>query len=411
MNPISRPLSSLVGALSEAWAEIRTHKLRVMLSLIGIAVAVGALTAVLALGDYQRQSMIEQSDLHGGRSAMLVVNATQSDGTAVDWEALDTHVQRSTSRFDFGHTARAVPYGAQSPVQFPDLVEQVPTRLFDLDYPTMHRLKLVEGRWFTEADTQSLAPPVVISEPMWERLGNPALSDHPTLRMTGNAAGVYPIIGVTPRTWSGDTEAQVTMLVDHFTGRIGPLPADAAVTWEFWTPPETVGEIAPVLAMDLRSGAPRGLDLSVSRSDWASQEDVMAQFDMMTLITSAIAGLVLALGGLNLLNVQLVAMRQRIREIGIRRSFGATGGRIFTAVMLESAVATTVAGIVGITIVVAVLRSPFVVLQLFQMQEVPPFPLTAAIGGLIGAVAVGALAGLIPALVALRVRVIDAIRY
>jgi putative ABC transport system permease protein len=133
---------------------------------------------------------------------------------------------------------------------------------------------------------------------------------------------------------------------------------------------------------------------------------------MMQLITGSIAGIVLLLGGLSLVNIQLVAMRQRIREIGVRRSFGATGGRIFTAVMLESVVATTVAGIAGIAIAVAIMRSPMVMDGLFMgMQDVPPFPLGAAVTGLIAAVAVGALAGFIPAMVALRVRVIDAIRF
>lgn len=65
------------------------------------------------------------------------------------------------------------------------------------------------------------------------------------------------------------------------------------------------------------------------------------------------------------------------QEIGIRRSFGATAGRVFVAVMMESVVATVAAGVLGLA----------------------------------AATFVGALAGLTPALVAVRVKVIDAIRY
>src|SRR5690606_13182278 len=57
-----RAVSGLIGALADAWAEIRVHKLRVMLSLIGIAVSVGALTAVVAFSEYQQQYQAEQSD-------------------------------------------------------------------------------------------------------------------------------------------------------------------------------------------------------------------------------------------------------------------------------------------------------------------------------------------------------------
>jgi len=116
------------------------------------------------------------------------------------------------------------------------------------------------------------------------------------------------------------------------------------------------------------------------------------------------------LGGLGLVNIQLVAMRQRIREIGVRRSFGATAGRIFTAVLLESVVATAVAGVVGIVLAVAVMRTPMVLTMFGALQDVPPFPVRAAITGLIASVVIGALAGFLPALVAVRSRVIDTLR-
>ena len=134
----------------------------------------------------------------------------------------------------------------------------------------------------------------------------------------------------------------------------------------------------------------------------------MAAFE---LVTGGIAALVLLLGGLGLVNIQLVAMRQRIREIGVRRSFGATQGRIFTSVLLESVVATAVAGVIGIAIAVAVLRAPFI-MDMFQgLQDIPPFPVRAAVTGLVAAVAIGALAGFIPALMAVRSNVIDALRF
>jgi putative ABC transport system permease protein len=80
--------------------------------------------------------------------------------------------------------------------------------------------------------------------------------------------------------------------------------------------------------------------------------------------------------------------------------------------MMESVVATAVAGVLGIALAVAIVRSPLVMDTLFMgMQDVPPFPLVAALIGLGAAVLTGALAGLVPAIVATRVRVIDAIRY
>jgi len=191
---------------------------------------------------------------------------------------------------------------------------------------------------------------------------------------------------------------------------VDSLPADTGVTWELWVPEEIVPTVGALLASDVRAAAGDAVQVSVTRTDWGSRPDAQASAAMFELVTGSIAVLILVLGGLGLVNIQLVAMRQRIREIGVRRSFGATAGRIFTAVLLESVVATAVAGVVGIVLAVAIMRTPMVLAMFGALQDVPPFPVRAAITGLIASVAIGALAGFLPALVAVRSRVIDTLR-
>ncbi len=403
-------LAAAVGAISEAWSELRHHRLRVLLSLVGIAVSVGALTAVVALADYQRQFTAEQSDRYGGRAATISISASREDGAAIDQDALDDQFTRVAQRYGFTDTSRVSQYALTAPVQTGDGVHQATLRLMDQDYPVMHRLALQAGRWFIDGDEELLAPPVVVSEPLWESLGAVPLSQHPTITLTGAPAGTYQIVGVTPSQGQGDTEHRIDMLYDTYRDRVDELPADATVTREVWVPDDNVSQIGPVLAMDLRAAADDGVALSVSRTDWAAQPGSTDSAATFELVTGAIAGLVLLLGGLSLVNVQLVAMRQRIREIGVRRSFGASAARVFTSVLLESVVATAVAGVVGIVLAVAVLRTPLVLQMFSGLQDIPPFPVRAAVIGLVAAVLIGALAGVLPALVALRVKVIDALR-
>ncbi|MDW4573326.1 ABC transporter permease [Microbacterium sp. M3] len=403
-------MTGLVGALGEAWSELRHHKLRVLLSLIGIAVSVGALTAVVALSEYQQQQMAEQSDQSGGRPATLSITASRTDGAPMDWKAFDDHVGQVSERYSFSYLTRIVdPVELQ--LQTPEQVRPVMARLVDPAYPIIHRTPLLEGRWFHEADAELLAPPVVITEALWDVYGRPDLATGFSLRMVGDNAGSYPVIGVTPRQYAGDEEKRLTMMFDSYAERRDALPADAMIAWEVWIPEEGAADLGPVLAADLRAGTDDGIQVGVSRTDWASRPEMQNSSAMFELVTGAIAGLVLLLGGLGLVNIQLVAMRQRIREIGVRRSFGATQGRIFTSVLLESVVATAVAGVIGIAIAVAVLRAPFV-MEMFQgLQDIPPFPVRAAVTGLVAAVAIGALAGFIPALTAVRSNVIDALRF
>jgi putative ABC transport system permease protein len=80
--------------------------------------------------------------------------------------------------------------------------------------------------------------------------------------------------------------------------------------------------------------------------------------------------------------------------------------------MMESVVATAVAGVAGVMLAVAVVKNPWLESKIAPgLTDYPPFPVDAALLGLASAVLVGALAGAIPAVVAVRVKVIDAIRF
>lgn len=405
-------MSGFIGALSEAWAELRHHKLRVLLSLIGIAVSVAAIAAVLALGDYMRQSTTEQSDRYGGREATISVSASRTDGGDLDVRAFDAQVAAAAERFgiaDVSRRADQVQGGVM--VQTADYLRPVLTNLVDPDFAVMHRTTLEAGRWFTADDLQLLAPPVIVSQSLWQALGSPSLTASPRVELGGPVAGVYRLIGVTPREGTWDTQKTVTLLTDTYLDRAGALPEGTSPTWELWVGAGQVDQIGPELAAQLRSAAGDAVSVSVSRSDWGSRPETQQSAQMFELITGVIAGLVLLLGGLGLVNIQLVAMRQRIREIGVRRSFGATGGRIFTAVLLENVVATAVAGVAGIVLAIVTMRVLFALEVLTPLQDNPPFPLRAALIAMAAAVAIGAVAGFLPALAAVRAKVIDALRF
>lgn len=87
------------------------------------------------------------------------------------------------------------------------------------------------------------------------------------------------------------------------------------------------------------------------------------------------------------------------------------GARVFFSVMMESVVATSLAGVVGIAVSVLILRTPAVMAILTDgMAAAPAFPVSAALVGFAVSVGAGALAGLLPAIVATRARIVDAIR-
>jgi len=178
--------------------------------------------------------------------------------------------------------------------------------------------------------------------------------------------------------------------------------------FKLWVGEEQANALTAAISADLQGQFP-GYYAQAQRVDFAAWGDPLGPAQW---IVGGVAGLVLLLGAVGMLNISMVTVRYRVREIGIRRSFGATSGRIFVGVMMESVVATAVAGLAGVMLAVAVVKNPWIESKVAPgLTEFPAFPIEAALLGFGAAVLVGALAGAIPALVAVRVKVIDAIRF
>jgi putative ABC transport system permease protein len=403
-------MTGLVGAVVEAWDELRIHRLRVLLALVGVAVAVTAITGVTAAVGMLQQAFAEQSDRANGRQVTLSVNAWSMTSMPTDAqnEALDEAYVQALARYDLTWSTRDLSLGTA--VRFPGGTRDVQLRALDIPAGVLQRITLDEGRWFTGSDLDAYAPTLVVNRAFLDAAGVASVTEHPTVLLGREDPVRATVVGVVHEDWV-NTEPTATVLYDQaerwgLTGdsAYGPVSPTLLV----WVPPDLVDDLTDRLRRDVAAAVP-GMQVDVydNRIQGGFDIDGAARW-----VGIGVGGFALLLGGLGLVNISLVTVRYRIREIGIRRSFGATSGRIFFGVLMESVVATVVAGAVGVTLAVAVLKA-VPVDRVFggQIQEMPPFPVSAALVGMAAATGVGALAGLIPATVAVRVKVIDAIRY
>jgi putative ABC transport system permease protein len=400
------PLAALVGSFSEAWSEVRIHRTRVLLSLIGVAVAVTAITSVVGLGAIVEQSMQVSNERNGGRPAALGVSAYSNSGAAFDATEFETTFDSAVARYKIRYHSGML--NSQLPVQFVGGATAVNTMAIDVHYGTMHRVTMKEGSWFVDSDADRLAPGLVVNRAFWALMGSPDLRTHPTVRLLGAHPVNAVVIGVNAVQDGG--MPSMMMLTDAFRAVADPASYAGQAQFEVWVPPSKAKKLSSRLTAELSASVPTGVRVQVNRQDYAAYgDDPLAP---LKIAVGAVAGLVLFLGALGLVNISLVTVRQRIREIGIRRSFGATAGRVFFAVMMESVVATAVAGVVGVGVAIAIVENPWVQEKLSQgVGDLPSFPIGAALFGLAAATIVGALAGLLPAIAAVRFKVIDAIRY
>jgi len=403
----------VLATVAEAWSEVRVHKARVVLSLVGVFLAVFAMTTVTALGLLVAQVQQEQGERMGGRAATIVVTAydpqTGMPPATQEWDAA---VADLTERY--GITATASIGHEETRFRLPGGTRAVQTRRVSPSYGQLHRIEPIEGRWLREGDRDSLAPAVVVNEAFLGALGVPDLSSQPTVVIGGRTPVRAAVVGVVRE---GYADEPLAYRVDRSAGPWdAPRAADSSEmgfsppTLELWVPPEQADEVMAVVTNDLGL-ALGGVQVDAYRQDAQGLEETLG---MLRLAIRGAGVVVLVLGGLGVLNIGLVTVRQRIREIGVRRSFGATSARVFSAIVLESVCATFLAGLAAVALSVVLVRNLPLERLLnsgVPLADTPGFPVAAAVEGLVAATAVGALAGLLPAVIAVRARVIDAIRF
>jgi putative ABC transport system permease protein len=399
-------MTGVVGAVVEAWDELRIHKLRVLLALVGVAVAVCAITGITAAAQMMNQAVREQFERDGGRATTLTVQAFPTTGVPPSAARYEAEYARVVERYEIDYASREL--YTQLVVRFPTGAAPVDARVVDVDYGAMRRIQPAQGTWFAPSDVDRLAPALVVNEAFMTQLGAAGVSGHPAAMLGGESPVLATVIGVVADRFP-DEPPMTFMLYEHFTRWATPDPSfgPAVPTLSLWVPPEMADELADLVRRDLQAALP------------GTQADVYPNgggFDVLEggirWVVTGVGAVALLLGGLGLVNISLVTVRYRIREIGIRRSFGATSGRVFFGVLMESVVATVVAGLVGVVAAVAIIKNiPIERVFGVALDDTPPFPTSAALLGMACATGVGALAGLIPAIVAVRVKVIDAIRY
>ncbi|QYH36453.1 ABC transporter permease [Salinibacterium sp. M195] len=410
-EPRGSLLSSIVGSVVEAWDEVRINRTRVLLSLIGIGVAVCALATVVGAGAVFGQAQTEQYEKSSGRPATLMgyppySQATQQPVDAAQYfELMDTLAER----YQVSHST-AVRRGSAS-VQLPNGTQFTAVQGVNDKFGVMHRVDVVVGRWLSEQDGTRLAPAVVINDIFYEELGRPDLRTHPAIEIKAETLTTAVIVGVLAPE-ANQTGFSLSMLDEPYRHLVGAAAANEGdMSYEIWVPEEQAAQLADLLNRDIAAVFGDDINPSVNRNDylaWGGPNPL----EPLQWAIGGIAALILLLGALGLINISLVTVKYRVREIGVRRAFGATAGRVFFAVMMESVVATIAAGVIGVAVSIAIVQNPAIQNLIAPgVQDLPPYPLEAALIALGASAAVGVLAGFMPALVAVKVKVIDAIRY
>jgi macrolide transport system ATP-binding/permease protein len=452
-------------ALSAAARALKRNMTRTALTTLGIFIGVAAVIAMVAVGDGARYSVQQQIQSLGTNLLVILPGATTSSGvrtgsgskstlTVDDAEAIEKEVR----------TVAAVSYTDRQVAQVIYANQNWSTSINGMTpaYLTIRDWPVAAGRNFTEEETRSAAPVCLLGQTVVNNLfhegedpvGAMIRIKHFPLRVVGvlsvkgqsnfgqdqddvvllpfttaerKVLGTSQVSAAVASATTGSTNPVLNPYIDvPLTTAESPLyQSNTAIINPFGGPPKISGvvnniyikardaaevdaaqaDVQQLLHRRHRIQPGQDDDFTVrSLAEIAQASESASQ--VMTLLLATVASISLVVGGIGIMNIMLVSVTERTREIGIRMAIGARRLHILLQFLVESALLGVTGGLAGV--VLGIIASKLLSAMAHWPTLISP---TAVVGGFVFAAAVGVFFGWYPARKASLMDPIEALRY
>jgi len=392
-----------------AFRALRRNKLRTILAALGMIIGIGAVITMVSMGNGAK-SQIESSIAGLGQNMITIFpGSLTSGGMRGGWgsaSSLTTDDADAIKREVVGAVGVSPEIRDRQQVMANGLNWNTQVLGESPDFPSIRAWKLDSGDFFTEADVRNSAKICVIGKTVADQLfagmdpiGQAIRARNIPLRVVGvliakgfNSGGVdQDDLIVVPYT----TAMKRISKRDRISNIIVQAPSPESM--------ERVQRDIGDLLQQRRQG--RDPDYTI-RNQLELAELFTAQSKTMTSLLGGVALVSLIVGGIGIMNIMLVSVTERTREIGIRLAVGAHGQDIMLQFLIEAVVLSLAGGLIGILLGVG--ASEFVSWKMGWPSELSPLWMGIAVGG---SAFVGIVSGFYPALKASRLDPIDALRY
>ena len=379
---------------------LRTRRLRVALSALGVAIGIAAMVAVLGISQSSKAGLVAELDQLGTNLLTIVPGQTFFGKAAQLPEAADRAVRNLSSV----RSAAAVTAVSTATVRRSPYVEAAETGGLTVDATDLGLLRTLSGRVargrFLDGASERY-PVVVLGAVAAQRLGiaGLTLNGRPVLVYLGatwfTVGGVLAALPLAP-------EIDRAALIGYpIAGRLFGTTRNASTLY-VRADPERVSQAAALLPGAADPQNPEQTQISRPSSALQARADAQSTLTALFLGLGAVALLV---GGVGIANVMVISVLERRPEIGLRRALGATRAHIGVQFLGESILLSLLGGAAGIGLGAAA-TAAYASLQGWMVVV----PVLSVAGGVTIALLLGAVAGLYPAVRAARLAPAAALR-
>ena len=407
---------SIFENISAAISSVFSNKMRTFLTMLGIIIGVSSVITITAIGKGFEKSIATSFEILNSKAMQIIVN-WGADLTAKD-KIFNEDVEKVKEHPNVKYASGYVNFSATVDVKNPNEKGTLSGFGSNLEFAKMKQnfFQLKYGRLFTEQENNSAAKVCLIDEKIaFDIFGRKDVVDEEINLTIKGKEYTFKVVGV--------TDGKNVDLM----GNIMPIPINTAL--EIFDTKEvdmlyveaedttnlkrTQNEVIRILAASHNTTD----DKYLAMSNMEAVDMVNKVLKMFTLFISFVAGISLLVGGIGVMNIMLVTVTERTREIGIRKSLGATDNNIKTQFLIESMVICALGGIFGIIIGYGIgsylgnMLNAFFEANVGMEMHPPVLSMPVAVGSVIVSTIVGVVFGVYPAGKAAKLDPIEALRY